>query len=73
MEEKQKPIKIPVGGTGIDCAEHGLNQIKIVNGEGWCPLCYQQDQFRQKLRQAIKQCHGGGNGRRLLEEVLNDI
>ena len=26
-----------------------------------------------KLRQAIKQCHGGGNGRRLLEQLLEDI
>ena len=26
-----------------------------------------------KLRQALKEVHSGGNGRRLLEEVLNDI
>ena len=26
-----------------------------------------------KLRQANKQCHGGGNERRLLEEVLDDV
>ena len=29
--------------------------------------------LRTKLRKALKEVHGGGNGRRLLEQILEDI
>ena len=33
------PVEIPVKGTQLDCKEHGVNQIVIKDGVGWCPEC----------------------------------
>jgi hypothetical protein len=32
-------VEIPVKGTTIECQTHGINQIVIKDGAGWCPEC----------------------------------
>ena len=61
MEEFLRSLVIGIAWGIIFCGGFGVG------------IWSEKELTKEKLRKAIKACHGGGDGRRLLEEVLDDV